>query len=99
MSAEFLSSIAGVVLSLLFSYVPGLKVRFGALDGDYKRLIMLGLLALVGAGAFGLSCAGLAADFGINVTCDQAGAIGLLKVFGVAAIANQATYQLSPGRE
>lgn len=96
MTAEILAVIAGVVLSLLFSYVPGLNAWFAALESTYKRLIMLGLL-LVSAGAvYGLACLGWGASFGIALTCDQAGAIELLKAFGLAAIANQAAYGLSP---
>lgn len=96
MTAEFLAAGAGVLLSLLFSYIPGFASWYGAKDEDMRRLIMLGLLALVGAGAFGLACGGLAADFGISITCDKSGAIGLLKSFGAAAIANQVTYKLTP---
>lgn len=96
MSAEFLAAIAGVILSLLFSYIPGFASWYGAKDEDVRRLIMLGLLALVGAGAFGLACGGLAADFGLTITCDKTGAIGLLKAFGVAAVANQVAYKLTP---
>ena len=96
MTAEFLAAIVGVLLSLLFSYVPGFGAWFGSRNEDMRRLIMLGFLALIALGAFGLSCVGLAAEFGINITCDQAGAIGLLKAFFAAAIANQTAYQLTP---
>lgn len=96
MSVETLSAIAGVILSLLLSYIPRLSAWYGAKDNDVKRLIMLGLLALVAAASFGLACGGLAGDFGLAVTCDKAGAIALVRAFGVAAIANQVTYQLTP---
>ena len=51
MTAEELASIAGIVLSLLFSYIPGLKDAYDGLDGDYKRLVM-GLSLVVVAGEF-----------------------------------------------
>lgn len=38
MNADFLSMIAGVLLSLLFSYMPGASDWYGALDGVHKRL-------------------------------------------------------------
>lgn len=92
MSAELLASLAGVVLSLLFSYIPKLSEWFAVLDGVYKRLIMAGLIFIVAAGTFGLSCAGV-----INaVTCNQPGAIGLVTAFLAALIANQSTYTISP---
>jgi len=96
MTAETLSAISGVVLSLLFSYIPGLSKWYGEKSEDVKRLIMLGLIVLAGAAAFGLACGGLAGDFGIGLTCDKAGGIALLKSIAAAAIANQAAYQLTP---
>lgn len=96
MSAELLASTAAIVLSLLFSYVPGFKTWYEPLDADTKRLIMLGFLVLVAGGAFGLACAGLGAEIGIAVTCDQAGAWGLVRALIAAIVANQAAYALSP---
>lgn len=92
MTAELLSSIAGIVLSLLFSYVPGLNVKFGLLDPDHKRLIMAGLLILVAGVTFGLSCYGLWP----TVECSQAGVLGLVEILIAALIGNQATFLLSP---
>ena len=96
MSAETLAAAAGLILSLAFSYIPRLSAWYGTKEEDVKRLIMLGLLVLVAAGAFGLACGGFAADFGIAVTCDKTGAIALLKVLFAAAVANQITYALTP---
>lgn len=81
---------------MLFSYVPGLSKWYGELDEDYRRLMMLGVLLAVSLGVFGIACAGFGVDFGIEVTCDQSGAVALLKAFGAAAIANQTAYKLSP---
>ena len=95
MTPELLVAIAGIILSLAFSYVPGLDVKFAALEGVHKRLVMLGSILLAAAGAFGLSCAGLLDAS----TCDQAGAWGLVQLFIFAAIANQSAYMLSPETE
>ena len=92
MTAEKLAVLAGIILSLLFSYIPGLSDWFGKLEGIQKRLVMLALLLVVAAGAFGLSCAQVITE----VTCDQAGAMGLVQAFIAAVIANQATYLISP---
>lgn len=92
MTAEQLSAIAGVILSLAFSYLPGLAPWFDKLDPTVKRLVMALLLLAVSVGAFGLSCAGV-----VNAaTCTQAGAWSLLNVFIAALVANQATYLISP---
>lgn len=92
MSAEQLAAIAGAILSLLFSYVPGLSDWYGALESTQKRLLMAALLLLVAAGVFGASCGGI----WTAVTCDKAGALGLVNALIAALVANQATYTLSP---
>jgi len=92
MTAELLASIAGIILSLLFSYVPGLAERFAFLAGTAKRAIMAGLLLAVALAAFGLSCANVLS----TVICDQPGALGLVSAFISALIANQGAYLLSP---
>jgi phage-related protein len=92
MTPELLASIAGVVLSLAFSYVPGLNVKFALFEPTVKRLIMAGLIVLVGAAAYGLSCVGWWA----TVTCDKAGIESLIGAVIAALIASQATYMLSP---
>lgn len=93
MSAEGLALISGIVLSLVFSYVPGLEGWFDALEGTSKRLIMLGLLALTAVGVFGVACLGW---FNTGVTCNQAGAVVLVEAFFVAMVANQSAYLISP---
>lgn len=93
MTAELLASITGIVVSLLFSYVPGLSDWFDGLQSNIKRLIMLAALFLTAAGIFGLACTGL---FNIDVACNVSGAIGMLELFILAAIGNQTAYALSP---
>lgn len=90
------SALAGILLSLGFSYVPGASNWYQSLSGEVKRLFMLALCLLVVGVEFGLACGNLAQDFGIQVTCDRAGAVGLVQAFITAVIANQATYLISP---
>jgi hypothetical protein len=89
---EMLALIAGVVLSLVFSYVPGLNTKFAALDPTYKRLIMLGILVLTAGAIFGLSCASVL----IGVTCDKPGLMQLITILILSVIANQSTFAISP---
>ena len=95
MTPELLASVSGVVLSLAFSYVPGLNKKFDALQSDYKRLVMLGVLLLTAAGALGLSCIG---RFDA-VSCDVDGVWQMVEVFIYAAVANQSAYALTPKGE
>jgi hypothetical protein len=104
MDGTTLSTVAGAVLSLGFSYIPNLKDWYNRLGkgengtddgGTKKRLVMLGLLVLVVVVVFALSCASLAEGFELYVTCDQPGAIGLVKALVFAIAANQGTYMLT----
>ena len=92
MSAELLAGIGGIVSSLLFSYLPGLKDVYEPLSAAKKKLIMLGVLAVSALGVFGLACIG---RYDL-VACDVAGAWALLEYFVLALIANQAAHRLSP---
>lgn len=97
MTAETLIIVAAAILSLLFSYLPGLRERFYRLDKTGQRLVMVSLLAAIVAGVYALSCTG-SGDLipGLVVTCDRAGAVALVRLFIAAVVSNQGTYALSP---
>jgi len=99
MSPEALSGAAGVVLSLLFSYVPQLRTWYQGLNGNNKRLVMLGFLAVITVGIYGLACLGVADEFGFQASCDQNGALALAQVFFWAVVGSQATFLISPRPE
>lgn len=90
---DFLAAIAGAILSLLFSYVPGLNTQYAALVPVYKRLVMLGLLLVVAAAIYGLGCGGILQS---GIACSQQGLIQLVAIFVIAVIANQSTFTISP---
>ena len=92
MTPESLALLSGVILSLSFSYVPGLRQWYDGLDSDRKRLVMLAALFVGAAGSFGLSCAGYASYF----VCTTAGAVDAVSIFLLAMVANQATYLVTP---
>jgi hypothetical protein len=91
MTTELLASIAGIVLSLAFSYLPRLSNWFDKLPPQYKRVCMGGLLVAVAGAVFSLSCGGIVA----SVACDRAGLLGLVKVLIAALIANQSAFLLT----
>jgi hypothetical protein len=93
MTAEQLGAIAGVILSLLFSYVPGLSDKFGGLSATTKRLSMALLLLIVAIGTLALSCSNIV----VSVPCTQAGLVSLINVYIAALVANQAAYLIAPG--
>ena len=92
MNSSTLAALAGVLLSLGFSYIPGLNDWYDSQQPTNKRLIMALSIIAVAAGAFGLSCAGVLQ----SVACDQAGALGLVEAVISALVANQATFLISP---
>lgn len=96
MPAESLSLIAGTVLSLLFSYLPGVRAWFMPLDPQVKRLLMLGIIILSASTIFGLACFGWGAEFGITLVCSQKGLLNLVQQVVLAIIANQGIYAISP---
>lgn len=107
MDATFISTAAAAILSLLFSYLPGLSDWYANLGsgpqgddgGTRKRLVMLALLVLVAGATFGLTCAGwgdLLNGAGIALRCDRPGLVELLRALVFAVMANQSVYKITP---
>ena len=92
LTVEAITAIAAAVLSLIFSYVPPVAKWYNGLVSDTQRIVMLGALLLTVGVIFGLSCAGLVS----GVECTQAGLYEMIKLFALAAVANQTTNLLSP---
>jgi len=102
MTSDLLSSVSGVVLSLLFSYLPGLSAWYGELSGDKKRLVMLSMLALVAGGMYALDCSGLLVKIAPDMAgmCSTAdGWVQVVRAFVLAMIANQSAFALSPQKK
>lgn len=93
--SELFPYIAGVILSLAFAYIPGLKDWYDKQSGK-KALIMLGVILVVALGFFGASCVPFLVKYlNITVTCDGAGALAVALAFVKIVIGNQATYLLA----
>jgi hypothetical protein len=85
MTPEQLIAIGAAVLSLLLEYIPPFSTWYEKLAPGYKRLFMAGLLFVVVAGAFGLSCAGIIVLF----ACSWAGVWAAVQVWLFAIAINQ----------
>ena len=100
MTPESLATMAGILLSLIFSYIPGLSDWYAGLDGAFKRLLMLGALCAAAAVSLGAACLGWAQFFAGSgwslPDCSQAGLGDLLRALLLALVANQTTYLISP---
>ena len=86
------ATLIGVIVSLLFSYFPGLKSWFDALKPNVKRILQLGVAFVVAGAIFGLSCAEVISAF----TCDVVGAKAVVVLFLNFLIGNQTAYLLAP---
>lgn len=93
MTQEQLTYVAGVVLALVFAYIPGVKTWYDAKDSPTKALIMAGMLLVVVAGVFGLACAGFSFST-VTVSCTKVDLMNLIQVYIFALIANQASFKL-----
>ena len=91
---EFLSVVAGALLSLFFSYFPGVNAAYAALDDGQKKLIMLGLLVLAVIAIFVMACYQVVSID--NFVCDRQTAISFLWMLVYAVIGNQGTFKLTP---
>ena len=94
-TAEFLSSIAGAILTLGFGYIPGLSTKYAALKTEYKRLIMGTLIVLAGIGSVALACTGNAEIFGIALQCNTGGVVEVITAILAALITNQTLYVIT----
>lgn len=92
LSVQDVSLFAGVLLSLLFSYIPGVKEWYDARSTTKKRLVMLAALVATVGGAALSSCLGFVAF----MSCEKTGFIEMAKAFIGALVANQATYLVTP---
>jgi hypothetical protein len=96
MKYEQLTAIAGAILSLTFSYVPGLRSRYEPLSDAAKRLVMLALLVAAAAGVYGLACTEWGALLEIGVECGKPGLARLVWSLVMAIITNQTTFIITP---
>lgn len=92
LSPEVITGAAGILLSLIFTYVPKLRTWYAALDTGIKSGIMIGALALVSGFIALSSCM----EWWVWIKCDQGGVMKLIETFILALVANQATYVISP---
>jgi hypothetical protein len=90
-----LLGVAGVILTAVFKYWPEAKAWY--LKQAHQGLVMLGLVAVVALGYFGLGCYSLtAAQLHISLTCDVNGGLQLAQAFVAIAIGNQLAYLYLP---
>lgn len=92
LTPELVLIIAGGILAIAMEYLPWVAKWYNDLEDDYQRLVMLGLIALVVFGAYGLSCVGLIYVF----VCTLLGFWDAVALFILTLIGNQAVHRVLP---
>jgi len=96
MTPDLLSGVFAIILSLACSYIPRLREKYDAFEPNEKRTVMGIGLILISVSSLGLACVGWGGLFTPAITCDQIGAIVILRTLIMALVANQATFLISP---
>jgi succinate dehydrogenase hydrophobic anchor subunit len=86
-----LPALAGILLSLFFTYFPGASTWYEKLTAQAKSIWMLVFLLVACAVLFAAGCLGYSAQ----VACNLEGIKSLFAMFVAAAVANQSTYLLT----
>ena len=89
-SVSFVAAVAGVVLSLALTYIPGLRVWYAGLTSQIKSLIMLGLMVICSVTIL------LLAFYNILPVIHPVTWSDVVSVVVLWMMANQATYTLAP---
>lgn len=97
MNPELLSSMAGAILSLLASYVPGLNTAYDKLSPTAKRLVMALLVTVAAVISAAWSCSSPDTQEAIDVCMAGSGWRTYAQSIIAALVANQATHRISPG--
>ncbi|MBA4375822.1 MAG: hypothetical protein C0401_06585 [Anaerolinea sp.] len=94
LSAEAFVVLSAVILSVAWTFTPGLRIKFGELASNIKVIINLALMILLAGLMFLFTCTGWNPIPGVACTVEGAKALGVL-VF-IAIVGNQVTYVASP---
>jgi len=90
MSSDKLAALVGVLISLLFAYLPGLRAWFSKQSSEAKGGITASVTVFAALAIYGLSCAGWFPSLG--VTCSQGGFQQLVAVVIGALVGLAGTY-------
>lgn len=93
-TAVVLTSVAGILLSIILQFFPKVAAWYNALTDPQQKGIVILLAIVVGAGALALSCVGwLILMFpGIVMSCTQANALSLLASILITFFSSQVTF-------
>lgn len=89
---EWMAAAVGLVLTLLFSFFPGLNTWYAEKSENYKKMFMAGVLFVTLAAVFGGACLGLLS----GIECTLAGGWQILQLYVIAVVVNQSVFKITP---
>lgn len=92
-SAEIFVVLASVVLSVTWSFLPKLRVKFAALESSVKAIVNLILMTLLGVAMFIFTCTNWSPIPGVECTTQGAKALSVLIFIAIAG--NYLTYGIT----
>lgn len=98
MNPEPIIYVASAALALVFEYAPRLREWYERQAEGIKRRVMLAVIAVTVAATYGLSCGGYIDAVACGSAWDQV-AFDALRVFVLAAAANQGVHRLTKRQE
>lgn len=90
--AQLVAALAGLALSIAFSWVPRLKDWYDAQSATGKRGVMILATVMAALLVFALGCAGVVQ----GVDCSSQGARDLATLVLYAVVTNQTAYSILP---
>lgn len=93
LTSETFVVMAAIILSVAWTFLPGIRVKFAALDSSIKAVINLLLMILLAGLMFLFTCSQWNPIPGVECTVQGAKALGVLVFLAIAG--NQITYTLS----
>ena len=98
LTPDLIVMLAGVLLALIFDFIPKAKAWFDMKSVEGKRLINAGILLVVVGAIFGFNCLGWGAGLGIPaVVCTQEGALFMVQLFVLGIGMNYGTHAVARG--
>ncbi len=95
LSPEAVAAVLAGIVSLAFTFIPGLNAKFAALADDVKRAIMGGLSALIAVAIYLIACTP-ALSAGFPFACPTGGVWELVMIVFLAVTVNQGVFMGTP---
>ena len=98
LTPDLIVMVAGLLLAIVFDFVPKAKGWFDTKSVEMKRLINAGIMLLVVVVVFGFNCLGWGEGLGIPaVACTQAGALFMIQLFVLGIGMNYGAHAVARG--